>query len=468
MKKMVLLGASVVATIGIFAAEQSTVSAASKTMYVKVSGGIDLNVREKMSSSSKLMGKLKTNTKVTVHSQKNGWSKITYKKKTAYVSNLYLTSTKPKALKPTEAPKATTYYVKTGSSIELNVRKTESSKSALLGKIKNGEKVSVLSTKNGWSKINYKSGTAYVYSIYLSKPKPVVENVVTYYVNTGSNVKLNVRATKSTKGKVLATLKNNTEVLVVSFEKDWSKIKYGNAYAYVSSDGIAKKKLTVSNAFSPVSSKSAFYAIPGFTTNLAVRASASTSAKKLGEIKQNTKLTVIEQNKDWSKIKFGKKTGYVHNLYVAKVISTDFKRNTNKVYTVYDVESNGTSKTFFQNDDKGITKWGNVDNGFTHSETAVSNSYAFFNYETGHGFSINGPVYIGATAGSLSKGYSKLTSVDSTVKVKAGTFKNVVVQKYYNSKNKNTKVVYYAPKAGVIKATEGSKTVFELTSLKNK
>lgn len=50
-----------------------------------------LNVRAKMSTSSKKLGSLKYNTKVTVlRTSLNGWSEIQYKGKTGYIATRYL------------------------------------------------------------------------------------------------------------------------------------------------------------------------------------------------------------------------------------------------------------------------------------------------------------------------------------------------------------------------------------------
>ncbi|MEH7505247.1 SH3 domain-containing protein [Neobacillus drentensis] len=47
--------------------------------------------------------------------------------------------------------------------------------------------------------------------------------------------RLNVRATASTKSKVIGTLKKNQTVTIVSTTGSWKKIKFGKATGYVSS-----------------------------------------------------------------------------------------------------------------------------------------------------------------------------------------------------------------------------------------
>lgn len=388
MKKTLLIGTAVALSASVVQIGQIEAKAASKTMYVKVSGGIDLNVRASASTTSKKVGTIKNGTKVTVFSNKNGWSKIKFKKGYAYVYDTYLISKKL----TTSAVKTTTYYVKTGSNIDLNVRKSKTTSSAKLGEIKNGSKVEV-----------------------------------------------------------------------ISYAKDWSKVKFGKGYGYVASHYLYKKKLTSSESEKPVL-KGSFYATPGLKINLNVRSGESTSSKKLGEISQNTALEVVSQGKNWTKIKFKKGYGFVSNEYVSKEVERDFGRDQYGTYTVFDIEAGKELKTYYQKKEKNIIKWGNVNNGFTHTETTSKDGYTLFNYDTGYGFSINGPIYKGAIKGSLANGYSRIATIDYTAKVKAGSFKNVVVQKFYDKKGKNYKKVYFSPGNGVIKAIQNGQTTFELIS----
>lgn len=74
----------------VFSQNAGTANAASKTQTLFVTAD-KLNVREKPSTKSKSVGLLKLGTKLKVYSQeKNGWSKIDYKKKKAYVYSKYI------------------------------------------------------------------------------------------------------------------------------------------------------------------------------------------------------------------------------------------------------------------------------------------------------------------------------------------------------------------------------------------
>ena len=140
------------------------------TKYVSASVG--LNVRSGAGTSYSKLGKLEYKEKVTVLSTSNGWSKINYNGKTGYVDSSYLKSTVPGSTddNTNNETTGTTKYVNTTSG--LNVRSGAGTSYSKLGKLEYKEKVTVLSTSNGWSKINYNGKTGYVDSSYLQNTVP--------------------------------------------------------------------------------------------------------------------------------------------------------------------------------------------------------------------------------------------------------------------------------------------------------
>ena len=140
------------------------------TKYVSASVG--LNVRSGAGTSYSKLGKLEYKEKVTVLSTSNGWSKINYNGKTGYVDSSYLKSTLPGSTNDNtnNETTGTTKYVNTTSG--LNVRSGAGTSYSKLGKLEYKEKVTVLSTSNGWSKINYNGKTGYVDSSYLQSTVP--------------------------------------------------------------------------------------------------------------------------------------------------------------------------------------------------------------------------------------------------------------------------------------------------------
>ena len=133
----------------------SSTESSTTTKYVNATS---LNVRSGPSTSNSIIGKLSSGTEVEVISTSNGWSKIKYDGGTGYVSSKYLSSSSTES-------STTTKYVNATS---LNVRSGPSTSSSIIGQLSNGEKVEVISTSDGWSKIKYNGQTGYVSSKYLS------------------------------------------------------------------------------------------------------------------------------------------------------------------------------------------------------------------------------------------------------------------------------------------------------------
>ena len=116
-----------------------------------------LNVRKGAGTAYARMGLLKKGDKVQVLSVTGGWAKIAYGDAVGYVSANYLTF---------DAVQPEVHYVVCRA---LNVRKTPSTKLPRVGLLQRGEQVQVLSVENGWAKIAFNGGEAYVSAGYLSK-----------------------------------------------------------------------------------------------------------------------------------------------------------------------------------------------------------------------------------------------------------------------------------------------------------
>ncbi|WP_373601499.1 SH3 domain-containing protein, partial [Paraclostridium bifermentans] len=130
----------------------------------KVVTATSLNVRSGPSTSNSVIGSLKQNEKVEAISESNGWSKIKFKGKEAYVSSAYLKNSDGGSVTPDPDPEPdtgnTTTKVVTATS--LNVRSGPSTSNSVIGSLKQNEKVEVISESNGWSKIKFKGKEAYV------------------------------------------------------------------------------------------------------------------------------------------------------------------------------------------------------------------------------------------------------------------------------------------------------------------
>ena len=129
---------------------------------VKCSSSV--NLRSAANTSSSILAELKNGTAVTVVSTANGWCKVTYSGKTGYIKQDYV-STTGSVSNNTSASTGTAAVVKCSSTV--NFRSAASTSSTILGELKNGTAVTVLSTSNGWSKVSYAGKAGYISADYL-------------------------------------------------------------------------------------------------------------------------------------------------------------------------------------------------------------------------------------------------------------------------------------------------------------
>ena len=163
MKKSRLL--ALVMALVMLATMPFTALAASKTLYVRK--GIRLNVRSAMEiKNGNVLTKISGGTKVTQLSTKNGWSYIKLSSGLkGYVKSSYLVSA-------TGDPLPAGYkYVKTSQRTGVNMRYGPSMGYGVIKVVRDGQKVQVISTSRGWSKVIYNGKTGYIYSTYLSSSK---------------------------------------------------------------------------------------------------------------------------------------------------------------------------------------------------------------------------------------------------------------------------------------------------------
>ncbi|RDY24755.1 mannosyl-glycoprotein endo-beta-N-acetylglucosamidase [Romboutsia maritimum] len=146
----------------------------SKTKQVNIAS---LNVRSGAGTNYNIVGKVSNGQKVNVILESNGWSKIKFNGKDAYVSSRYLkdvsTNTKPSTpsvpLTPSQ-PSTGTPEVKETKKVNttsLNVRSGPGTSYSSIGKVYQNNEVGIISESNGWSKIVYNNKEAYASSQYL-------------------------------------------------------------------------------------------------------------------------------------------------------------------------------------------------------------------------------------------------------------------------------------------------------------
>ena len=134
----------------------------------------------------------------------------------------------------------------------LNVRSGASTNKSVIGSLKKGSTVEIVSTSsNGWHKIRFKNDYGYVSGKYISISSNTNTNTNT---NSTSSIKvthtgkvntssLNVRSKSNTSSSKLGTLSKGSKVdIVEKASNGWYKIKFKNGYGYVSGSYISNVK----------------------------------------------------------------------------------------------------------------------------------------------------------------------------------------------------------------------------------
>lgn len=211
------------------------------TGTVKCSSSV--NFRSAPNTSSTSYGELKNGTKVNVVGVSSGWYKVTYNGKTGYIHPDYITlasSSAGTAIAPSNTVTSTTGTagtVKCSSSV--NLRSAANTSSSILAELKNGTKITVVSTANGWCKVTYSGKTGYIKQDYVSTTGSASNNT-SASTGTAAVVKcsstVNFRSAASTSSTILGELKNGTAVTVLSTSNGWSKVSYAGKAGYISAD----------------------------------------------------------------------------------------------------------------------------------------------------------------------------------------------------------------------------------------
>ncbi|NGU53536.1 SH3 domain-containing protein [Clostridium perfringens] len=321
-----------------------------KTGIVNVSSS--LNVRERASISSKVIGSLSGNTKVTIVGEEGAFYKIEYKGSHGYVAKEYVkdvteNSNSNQGTQTPEKPSNPESNEKIGIvnvSSSLNVREGASTSSKVIGSLSGNSKVTIVGEEGAFYKIEYKGSRGYVAKEYVKdvtessnnnqgtqtpeKPSNPESNEKTGIVNVSSS--LNEREGASTSSKVIGSLSRNTKVTIVGEEGAFYKIEYKGSHGYVAKEYVKdvtengnsnQGTQTPEKPSNPESNEKT--GIVNVSSSLNVREGASTSSKVIGSLSGNSKVTIVGEEGAFYKIEYRGSHGYVAKEYVKDVTESN-------------------------------------------------------------------------------------------------------------------------------------------------
>ncbi len=363
------------------------------TQEVGMINATSLRVRSAANTSSAVLGNLKNGEKVTVLGKANGWAKINYQGKEGYVS---LEFVKLEAGKQEEKPAENitngTQEIGMINATSLRVRSAANTGSAVLGNLKNGEKVTVLGKANGWAKINYQGKEGYVSLEFVKleagkqEEKPA-ENITngTQEIGMINATSLRVRSAANTSSAVLGNLKNGEKVTVLGKANGWAKISYQGKEGYVSLEFVKleagkqeeKPAENITNGTQEVGMINA--------TSLRVRSAANTSSAVLGNLKNGEKVTVLGKANGWAKISYQGKEGYVSLEFVTLGKDSTDPTNPEQV-TEERAVVNASLLNVRKGPSTGAAAVGHLKNGETVTIIGKENGWAKVHFNGGEGY----------------------------------------------------------------------------------
>ncbi|MGI6182513.1 MAG: SH3 domain-containing protein [Candidatus Fimadaptatus sp.] len=336
---------------------------AERAAVVNCSGS--LNVRSAPSTGASKVGMLKRGDKITVLAEENGWAKIKYKDGVAYVNAAYIRYVDAPTGQPTTTPTPTATdgagrAAVVNCSSSLNVRSAPSTGASKVGMLKRGDNITVLAEENGWAKIKYKDGVAYVNAAYIryvdaptdeptgaptgvptarptSDPGGQVPGDTATLVCGGS---MNIRQLPTTASSSLGIVRDGATVTVHSIgngvDGDWANITYAGKTGYVKTKyldfGSAPAPTKVPEATAQPKPPQDNDYQPGITnkgrvtaTELNIRRTASTSAEIVYELKRGDEVDIVDITADgkWFYVVYGEYEGYCSRQYIQPFVSAN-------------------------------------------------------------------------------------------------------------------------------------------------
>lgn len=298
---------------------KTTVQDANDTAYALE----DVTVRDSYMMASNPVGSIKGKLKVKVTGHcNNGWDRIVFDGKEAYVYSSYLTtqanesaSNDNKVVSQRVQLKEVNenVYAKTDATL----REGYSTSAKVVGALKAGSPIVRTGIcDNGWSRVSYNGGVAFVYSELLTTENPTTETKGVKVTAVDETVYVvcdvaNVRESWSADSKALGQLSYGTKVKRTGIcDNGWSRIIFNNKDAYINSDLISKTdpKKTETVTVYKVSGRA------WATVDCEVRESHTADSKSLGKLTKGSEveITGVTDN-NWSRVNFNGKVGYINN-----------------------------------------------------------------------------------------------------------------------------------------------------------
>ncbi|MCH5453907.1 SH3 domain-containing protein [Bacillus toyonensis] len=327
----------------------------------------------------------------------------------------------------------------TVNATNLNIREQPTTQGKVIGTVKKGTNVQVLSKEKEWAKISHDGKEGYVTLQFLgfSNGNPNVEQKQQLTINNGQKeegivtaTRLNVRNSPTLGSSMIGYVQKNEKVTVLGKANGWAKIEYKGKEGYVSleflkfGDAIQTPDTSGQKQLQPIIKNGAQEVGTINATSLRVRSAANTSSSVLGNLKNGEKVTVLGKANGWAKISYQGKEGYVSLEFVKidgnteeikkpeqpKTSDATIKNGTQEVGTI-----NATSLRVRSAANTSSSVLGNLKNGEKVTVLGKANGWAKISYQGKEGYVSLEFVKIDGNTEEIKKPEQPKTS-DATIK----------------------------------------------------
>ncbi|MEC1261395.1 SH3 domain-containing protein [Bacillus swezeyi] len=211
----------------------------------------------------------------------------------------------------------------TSSAADLRIRKGPGTSYEVQGKFPQGEQADLLKTDGKWVKISYQNITGWVHADYVNNDASSKKTTESSASNASSKTgtvgvsTLNVRSSASHQGRVIATLKRNTDVAILSKQHGWYEIEFNGQKGWAAShyivEGNGQKTGAAETKSGSESKQQATIVYEG--TN--IRSDASTSSTIVKRAGKGESYPIAGTKGDWYEITLSDgNSGYVASWVV--------------------------------------------------------------------------------------------------------------------------------------------------------
>lgn len=265
-----------------------------------------LRLRDGASNHAKTISAYFTGTMVTILGGSGEWYQVlTPDGKTGYMHTKYLTITG--SITGGQLDENTAASVKSANGKPVRLRSGPSVQYPIIASYAVGTPLTVLTTGETWSKIRINGRTGYMMNDFISASGSV-NGGYTAYVVSGNGKTVVLRSGPSKQYDVLASYKVGQKVTVNSYGSTWCSVTINGLDGYMMTEFLSTVKPDVSSG---TSVNYTAYVTSQNGKGVRMRMGAGKLFPTIATYSVGTKVTVLEYDEEWCKIRIGSNTGYM-------------------------------------------------------------------------------------------------------------------------------------------------------------